>query len=798
MNCLVICEKPSQAANVRAAVGNRYGQVLAAQGHLLRLTLPEEENPDWKHWGTHLLRPASGFYKLAPDSGSGKPDRFAAIERALSDADRVIIATDCDREGQAIGEHILRYCRFKGEVLRAIFSAEDERTLQDAFAHAKPNAEFRHLYQAAQARQQADQIVNLSLTRTATVSLVPKGVRQVIGLGRVRTPTMALVVRRELELKSFLARAYFEIAADVERPDAAFRLFHKPDTDHRIFDRVAAERVATAVCGWSGPLRVTKERKRQAPARPFDLPALQKRAATWGWTARKTLETAQALYETHKLTTYPRAATRYLPESMIVGAGAALDGLRRADHPAALVSLNWRSPHIRRGKAGVFSDAGLAGESHHAIIPNPNVSGDYAARLAPLSADERKLFDAIAAQFVMALGPDHIYHRTEIVAEPVVDGNPVRFNAVGRVTVDPGWTAVRKACAQDGEGFDPADDDETDGEDEQSLPEIDDGDQVRIAGTELLSKTTKAPPRYTEGSLIDDMQNAWKFVDDPAEKARLKDAKGIGTPATRDTIIEGLKKQGLILSESGKLKAADTAIQLHAVLTERCPSLLDPAETARMEARLDAIVAGQASAVAVVDEICATAAVMIASLSGSTDTLNIKRPPSEKMIDAARAKAKRDSVRLPSDVFRDYDACRAFLGPLPDRSTLERPDVAGATGSSASVSVRLPSPSQIELASKIATRRGIAMPDDVRKDSTALSKWIEANNLASEKQVELIVKLVTSGKVKPPPGYPAAIKSADASRAISEGMGKANSVTDPDFRKRRIKAGKSLFTRDRT
>lgn len=767
MRSLVICEKPSQAANVRAAVGARYGQVLAAQGHLLRLTLPEEENPDWKQWSAELLRPRSGLYKLAPDTGSGKPDRLAAIERALSEADRVIIATDCDREGQAIGEHLIRYFGFKGEVLRAIFSAEDETSLRRAFADAKPNAGFRQLYDAAMARQQSDQIVNLSLTRTATVSLVPKGARQVIGLGRVRTPTMALVVRRELELRNFVARVYYEFAADIVGATGRFRLFHKPAVDSRVFDKAEAERLAVAVAGWAGPITVAKERKRQQPARPFDLPALQKKASTWGWSARKTLDMAQSLYETHKIATYPRAATRYLPENMIDGAVAALEGLKRGGHPAAIAARSWQQLEIRRGRDGVFSDAGLSGESHHGIIPNPNVADDYAARLAALSAEERRLFDAIAAQFVMALGPDHVYDRTELAIEAHLDGHPLRFNTVGRVTVNPGWKVIlaatvadSKALDEEAEGFDEAD--------AQHLPHVDDGDQVRIDRAELLEKVTKAPPRYTEGALIDDMQNAWKFVDDPAEKARLRDARGIGTPATRDTIIEGLKKQGMLLVDKGKLKASDTAIQLCQVLESHCPALLDPAVTARMEQQLDAIVAGEVSAIAVIDEICMAAADMIASLSGATQPLKLARKPSDKMIDAARAKAKRDGVRLPPEVFRSYDAARAFLGPLPDKAAGER-SVAG--DSRRKDEPRLPSPAQIGLAERIAARCKLAIPEDARNDARLLWRWIEANNLASEKQIEYIARLIGSGKVQAPKGYPDRVTAAEASAILDKAFG---------------------------
>lgn len=510
-----------------------------------------------------------------------------------------------------------------------------------------------------------------------------------------------------------------------------------------------------------------KERKRQQPARPFDLPALQKRASTWGWSAKETLDTAQALYETHKITTYPRAATRYLPENLISGAVAALDGLKRAGHPTALVAEEWQQPEIRRGRNGVFSDAGLAGESHHAIIPNPNVADDFTARLATLSADERRLFDAIAAQLVMALGPDHVYDRTEIAIDASADGCAVRFNAVGRVTVDPGWTIVRQAMAGEG-GASQDDEDDPDEDGEQRLPAIDDGDPVRIDRAELLSKSTKAPPRYTEGALIDDMQNAWKFVDDLAEKARLKEAKGIGTPATRDTIIEGLKKQGMLLVDKDKLKASDTAIQLYQRLEAHCAAILDPAETARMEARLDAIVAGEASAVTVVDEICTVAADMIARLSGSAGQLDIKRAPSEKMIDAARAKAKRDGTKIPAAAFRDYDVCRAFLGPLPDRQDGARTEGLGrAAGSDA----RLPSPAQLGLAERIAQRRKLTIPTEARADTRALSRWIDANNLASDSQLQHIAKLIASGKIKEPKGYPDKVSATDASAILDKAFG---------------------------
>ena len=187
---VVITEKASQARDVRAAVGSRYGTVLAAEGHLLDLCEPEDANPAWKRWSTELLKP-DGLYGTKPATGGNKAAELKAIRAALKTADRVWLATDCDREGQLIGQEILEHCRYRGEAMRVLFTAQDPETIRAAFRRARPNAEHARLYDAAVARRQADQIYNLSLTRTATVTL-GRGADGVIGIGRVKTPTLAV------------------------------------------------------------------------------------------------------------------------------------------------------------------------------------------------------------------------------------------------------------------------------------------------------------------------------------------------------------------------------------------------------------------------------------------------------------------------------------------------------------------------------------------------------------------------------------------------------------------------------
>ena len=195
---IVITEKSSQAKDVRAAVGSRYGAVLPAEGHLLDLCEPEDVNPAWKRWSAVLLRPDE-LYGTKPASGGNKAAKLKAIRAALRTATRVWLATDCDREGQLIGQEILEHCGYRGEVLRVLFTAQDAQTIREAFGRARPNSDYARLYAAAVARRQADQIYNLSLTRTATVTL-GRGARGVIGVGRVKTPTLAIACKRELEI----------------------------------------------------------------------------------------------------------------------------------------------------------------------------------------------------------------------------------------------------------------------------------------------------------------------------------------------------------------------------------------------------------------------------------------------------------------------------------------------------------------------------------------------------------------------------------------------------------------------
>ena len=652
----VITEKTSQAKDVRSAVGSRYGDILPAEGHLLDLMEPEEAVPAWKRWSTILLRP-EGLYGTRPAEGGNKAAKLKAIREALRSAKRVWLATDCDREGQLIGQEILEHYHYRGEVMRVLFTAQDPQTISEAFVRAKANAEYANLYAAAVARRQADQIYNLSLTRTATVTL-RKGARGVIGVGRVKTPTLGIVCKRELEIRAFKPEAYFEVVAAAEVEGGRFQMRHAPA--ERIVKRERAQAIVDAAQGFEGPLAVRVEDKRQGPPKLHDLPSLQKLCGSrFGWSASKTLEIAQELYDGQgkKIITYPRAEVRYLPESLIADAPKIVAGLRVGQSFAAIPVPD--PPLIRRGGSGVFHDKGLQGASHHAVIPNVNMIDKLREVWGRLSLDEKKLFDVIARAYLASLMPDFRYRQTTATLD--VKGFP--FRATGRQPLDLGWRAAFP-------DWRPADER---GDDAQWLPALQNGETARLRDPKIEEKETRPPPRYNEGALIDAMQNAWRFVEDELLRERLKEAKGIGTPATRADVIGGLKKQAFLMIDGKHIVPTETGLSLFSVLEKADPTLVDPGATAQLEYLLDDVVGGKQEMVGAIDAVCDVALRIIGKLTeggggggtlppgGSTGAGSNTYPPTPAMKRYAETLARQKGLRPPTGYDNSISICRAFL-----------------------------------------------------------------------------------------------------------------------------------------
>ena len=464
MATLIITEKTSQAKDLAAALGSRYGKILPAEGHLLRLAEPDEIDPAWKRWPCMLLKP-DGLYPTRPAAGGNKSAKLKAIAAALKSCEMVIIATDCDREGQLIGQEILEHLRYRGGVQRALFTAQIPKTLSQAFATLKPNREMRPLYEAAVARQQADQIFNLSLTRAATKTLLAPGARGVIGIGRVKTSTLGIVCLRELEIRKFQPEDFFEVVAQAHVAAGSFAMRHAPPAKLRIKDRARAEAIVRAADGYRGPLSVKVEQCRQGPPKLFDLPSLQKTCGQrWGWTADKTLAIAQELYDGDgkKLITYPRAEARYLSENQVADAPAITcraDAARRL-RPSRSVQAGDPERQVRP-----FLRPRAKRECRTMPWSRTSMSSTmtWRKRLARLSYDEKRLFAIICRSYLAAVLPDYEYRQTAVaMCVPAPSGDGAEFRAVGRIPLVQGWKAVYGASEPNASG------DET----EQTLPPL--------------------------------------------------------------------------------------------------------------------------------------------------------------------------------------------------------------------------------------------------------------------------------------------------------------------------------------
>lgn len=596
---LYLCEKPSQAEDLAAVLGQAKradgywetadGCVTWCFGHMLEQAEPEQYNPEWKSWNLDLLPLRPDAWRVLP-----RKDRAAQLKVIgvlLKRTTKLILSTDADREGEMIGREVLDHFGFRGPISRLWLSALDAVSVKRALARLRDGRETEPLYRAALARSRADWLVGFNLTRAAT-GVLGNGAG-VLSVGRVQTPTLALVVRRDEAIENFQPRDYFELVADIDAGAHRLTLRHAPTEDARLYDRAGAEALAARAQGARGPLAVATEDKRQAPPKLFSLLALQAAAnRSWGWSADKTLDVAQALYETHKATTYPRSDCPYLPSEQESDVPAILNHLKRLDDIGTLAEL--AAPLLR---PAVFNTKKIT--AHHAIIPTT-----APAPWSAMSADEKSLYLLIARHYLAALYPDYEYQQTTVT----FDANSVPFKATGRVSRAPGWRVVFGADEPEEEAGEAAGDDKT------ALPPVKDGTPAHAEAVRIDARRTSPPARYTEGTLLKDMAAIAKYVDDPALKARLKETSGIGTEATRASILKLLKARGFLETKGKTIFSSTTG----RALIHRLPAALaDPGETALWEDRLNAIIEGHDTVEAFLSGIDAKITAQIAELRHS-------------------------------------------------------------------------------------------------------------------------------------------------------------------------------------
>ena len=426
-------EKNSVATDVAAILGiksksqfhieTKTGAFLTwARGHLYELADPEDYNKEWGgYWNWKQLPMLTDTWKYKVIRGQG--DRIKAIGALLKGAGRVILATDAGREGELIGRLILEQCKYKGPIERFWASEMTPAGLKKALSSLRPGKDFENLLEAAKARQHADNMYGLNGTRAA--SLAAKLVRDFVSLGRVQTPTLAMVVRRDLAIAAFKSSKYFELEATVTTASGkTFKMWHAPAEEHRITDKAVATRLLAQAQNAKAPLKVEKDPGSERPPLPYSLPKLQKDAnRILGFSANRTLELAQKLYE-KKTTSYPRSDCEYLAVNQRSEVGGVLDAVAKV-FPARVAELQRQGIVLR---SSVFDDSKLS--DHHAIVPT------YLT--VSLEPDEKLLYDLIALRYLQTLGQDMRYNQTKVT----LNANGVEFKASDRVIVSPGWQAI--------------------------------------------------------------------------------------------------------------------------------------------------------------------------------------------------------------------------------------------------------------------------------------------------------------------------------------------------------------------
>ncbi len=582
---LFLCEKPSQAKDIAAVLGaNRRGDgcwlgpnvtVTWCIGHLLETAPPDAYDARYKRWVLADLPIVPEKWKMLvkPKTAS----QFKAVKRLLGEARELVIATDADREGEMIARELVEHCRYRGPIQRLWLSALDDASIRKALAALKPGAETFSLYHSALGRSRADWLIGMNMSRLFTLLGRQSGYQGVLPVGRVQTPTLRLVVDRDRSIADFVPVPYWAIEVQLLHADTTFTAQWRAaqdacDEHDRCLNQALAQQAATAMRNATSArlIKLRTERVREAAPLPFDLGTLQEVCSKkLGLGAQETLDIAQALYETHKVITYPRSDCGYLPLSQHSEAPKILAALGRAD--PGLDDLFKHIEPQRRSRA--WNDAKVS--AHHGIIPT-GANKD----LDRLAGKQRAVYTLIRARYLAQFLPNHEYDRTQ--ADFDCAGQALR--AVGKQIVEPGWKRALPEALAPAKGREaPA---------PQTLPTLLEGRDYAVAGVTLKDLWTQPPKPFTEGDLIKAMKNVAKLVEDPLLKQKLKDTTGIGTEATRAGIIQGLLDRGYLVKHGKALAATPAAFSLIDAVPR---AIADPGTTAIWEQALDMVQSGEMS-----------------------------------------------------------------------------------------------------------------------------------------------------------------------------------------------------------
>lgn len=598
MKQLVLAEKPSVAREIARVLncstkGKGYFEgpkyiITWALGHLVTLAEPEEYDKKLKEWRMEDLPMLPSNMKLKVIRQTFR--QFTVIKNLTkrNDLNELIIATDAGREGELVARWIMEEVHWKKPFKRLWISSQTDTAIKEGFANLKPGIQYNNLYNAAVCRAEADWLIGLNVTRALTCKFNAQ-----LSAGRVQTPTLAMIINRENEIKNFIPTDYWTIQADFGDYTGEWR---DKNGSSRISHMEKAENIVSKLKGKDGTVAEVKiDEKSELPPLAYDLTELQRDAnRRYNFSAQKTLSVLQDLYETHKLVTYPRTDSRYISPDIVPTLLDRLKGMSDGIYTSLAKPL--LAKKLNPGKR--FVDASKVTD-HHAIIPT-----EQPLKLSNLNEDEKKLYDLIARRFLAVLYRPYIYNKITVVTS--VNGE--NFYSTGRVDKDPGWRAVSSKIF----------DKEETREDiiEQTLPAQKKGETKTVRSCRSIGAKTKPPARYTEATLLTAMECAGKFIEDEELKESIKQG-GLGTPATRAEIIERLVSVSYIERHGRELVPTSKGIQLVGLVPE---NLRSPELTAKWELYLSDIANGKGSRQKFMKSIRENAAELVESVSSDTSS----------------------------------------------------------------------------------------------------------------------------------------------------------------------------------
>ncbi|MFZ5986721.1 MAG: DNA topoisomerase III [Bacillota bacterium] len=595
---LVLTEKPSVGRDIAKVLncsqgGNGYMMgaryiITWALGHLVTLAEPEAYGDRYKTWKLEDLPMLPGKMELVVIRQTAKQFNIVRGLMNRDDVDELVIATDSGREGELVARWIMTKAGWRKPVKRLWISSQTDKAIKDGFNNLKPAREYDNLYRSAQCRAEADWLVGLNITRALTCKHNAQ-----LSAGRVQTPTLAMVVQREEEIKRFIPKDFWTVDAAVN----GFTLHWKDKAGQtRIFDKIRAEEIISKLKGQSGKVvDVSSEAKSEPAPLAYDLTELQRDAnRRYGYSAKKTLSIMQSLYESHKLVTYPRTDSRYITEDIVPTLTERLKSIAVGPYAALVQALLRSKLNITKR----FVDNSKVSD-HHAIIPT-----EQYVSLGSLDKDERNIYDLIVKRFIAVLSSPFQYEQTTVK----VDVAGEFFYAKGKMVKSLGWKAV-----YGGKQDEEAEQDEE--ERDQVLPEVKKGAVLKINSVKAVNGKTKPPARYTEATLLSAMEHPGKFIDDKTLRDVMESASGLGTPATRADIIEKLFDSFYMERKGKEIVPTSKGIQLVNLVP---PDVKSPELTAKWEQKLFQISKGKADPKAFIDDMKGYASKLVSAVIASS------------------------------------------------------------------------------------------------------------------------------------------------------------------------------------